>query len=114
MTHTSSFLASEDNFVDEEGDVDMELLESDNENDDQDDLIEESPNEIPEIPTTNITNITNEERTVPVGWTCKGQGSHMTVTSPTGGAFKSRRSAFVHMVNSGQYSVKEINEMNVQ
>ena len=43
MTNISSFLGSEDNFVDEEGDVDMALLESDNE-EDQDDLMEDSPN----------------------------------------------------------------------
>ena len=43
MTDISSYFASEDTSIDEEGDVDMALLESDNE-EDQDDLMEDSPN----------------------------------------------------------------------
>ena len=107
MTDISSYFASEDTSIDEEGDVDMALLESDNE-EDQDDLMEESPNEISEKQTANFM---IKETTVPLGWTVKGQGSHMKVTSPTGGKFNSRRTAFVDMVNSGKYSVREIKEM---
>ena len=96
--------SAEDNFV--ETDVDMELLESDIY--DEDNLIEESPHEIPKQPAAVIS---CQQRTVPIGWSLRGEGRFTVLTSPTGQTFKSRRAAFEYMVNSGTYSAKKINDM---
>ena len=53
--------SAEDNFVEEETDVDMDLLESDIY--DEDNLIEESPHEIPKQPAAVIS---CQQRTVPI------------------------------------------------
>ena len=49
--------------------------------------------------------------TVPPGWSCEGEKSHMNVKSPSGQHFRSRRHAFVRMVNSGKFSMSQIAEM---
>ena len=68
------------NDVEEESDVDMELLESDI--DDKDDVMDESPED--------MSKYANEERKVPHGWSMKGEGRSIVLTSPTGKIFKGR------------------------
>ena len=58
-----------------------------------------------------MSKYSTEERKVPYGWSIKGEGRNIYLTSPAGKTFKGRRLAFEYMINSGRYSVTEINEM---
>merc|ERR1719300_19667 len=96
----NSFVTSEDLFIEEtvNDTFNKNLLEDHDVN-----------NEInPKMDLNEPPEALNMVQTIPSGWVINGSGSNMSIISPSGKRFQSRRQALTNMINSGNSSLSEI------